>query len=120
MARIETPPHPALQRRDNLCHHAPTLWSDERSRATLNYDQSSHEFPRFGVVFIVGGLLGQRLMRGQVVTGGVKIGIISLGLGAVVLHAALLYTRLWTASGLNLALTPDARKALYDWLKIAL
>src|SRR3989304_3770601 len=55
---------------------------------------------------IAGGLLGQRLMRGEVVTGGVKIGIFSLGLGAVVLHAALLYTNLWTASGLNLALTP--------------
>lgn len=56
--------------------------------------------------FIAGGFLGLRLMRGQVVTGGVKIGIFSLGLGAVVLHAALLYTGLWTDSGLNLALTP--------------
>lgn len=56
--------------------------------------------------FIAGGLLSQRLMRGEVVTGGVKIGIFSLGLGAVVLHAALLYTGLWTTSGLNLALTP--------------
>lgn len=56
--------------------------------------------------FIAGGFLGLRLMRGQVVTGGVKIGIFSLGLGAVVLHAALLYTGLWTDLGLNLALTP--------------
>ncbi|MCR4345596.1 MAG: cytochrome c biogenesis protein CcsA [Sulfuricaulis sp.] len=63
-------------------------------------------FFALALYFIVGGLLGQRLMRGQVVTGGVKIGIFSLGLGAVVLHAALLYTSLWTPSGLNLALTP--------------
>ena len=63
-------------------------------------------FLALALYFIVGGLLGQRLMRGQIVTGGVKIGIFSLGLGAVVLHAALLYTSLWTASGLNLALTP--------------
>src|SRR3970040_2282419 len=56
--------------------------------------------------FIAGGLLGLRLMRGQVVTGGTKIGIFSLGLGAVVLHAALLHSSLWTAAGLNLALTP--------------
>ncbi|OGI50330.1 MAG: hypothetical protein A3E57_07695 [Candidatus Muproteobacteria bacterium RIFCSPHIGHO2_12_FULL_60_33] len=63
-------------------------------------------FLALALYFIAGGLLGQRLMRGEVVTGGVKIGIFSLGLGAVVLHAALLYTNLWTASGLNLALTP--------------
>ena len=56
--------------------------------------------------FIAGGFLGRHLMRGQAVTGGVKIGILALGLGAVVLHAALLYTGLWTDSGLNLALTP--------------
>ena len=52
------------------------------------------------------GLLGLRLARGEVVTGSTKIGILSLGLGAVVLHAALLYTRLWQEHGLNLALTP--------------
>ncbi len=63
-------------------------------------------FLALALYFIAGGFLGLRLMRGQVVTGGVKIGIFSLGLGAVVLHAALLYTGLWTGSGLNLALTP--------------
>ncbi len=63
-------------------------------------------FLALALYFVVGALLGQRLMRGEIVTGGVKIGIFSLGLGAVVLHAALLYTGLWTASGLNLALTP--------------
>ena len=51
------------------------------------------------------GLLGLRLARGEVVTGSAKIGILSLGLGAVVLHATLLYTRLWHKYGLNLALT---------------
>ncbi|MBI3571885.1 MAG: hypothetical protein HY082_12435, partial [Gammaproteobacteria bacterium] len=71
-------------------------------------------FLALALYFIVGGLLGRRLMRGEVVTGGVKIGIFSLGLGAVVLHAALLYTSLWTASGLNLALTPAF--ALVAWV----
>jgi ABC-type uncharacterized transport system permease subunit len=51
-------------------------------------------------------LLGLRLARGEVVTGSAKIGILSLGFGAVVLHATLLYTRLWQEHGLNLALTP--------------
>jgi ABC-type uncharacterized transport system permease subunit len=63
-------------------------------------------FLALALYFIAGGLLGLRLMRGQVVTGGAKIGIFSLGLGAVVLHAALLYASLWAAGGLNLALTP--------------
>ncbi|MHB8534907.1 MAG: cytochrome C assembly family protein [Sulfuricaulis sp.] len=54
----------------------------------------------------VGGLLVLRLARGEVVTGIVKIGILTLGFGAVVLHAALLYTSLWHPGGLNLALTP--------------
>lgn len=52
------------------------------------------------------GLLGLRLARGEVVTGSTKIGILSLGLGAVVLHATLLYTRLWQENGWNLAFTP--------------
>lgn len=56
--------------------------------------------------FVAGGLLALRLMRGQFVTGGAKIGILSLVLGAVVLHAALLYVVLWTGTGVNLALTP--------------
>lgn len=56
--------------------------------------------------FVAGGLLALRLMRGQFVTGGVKIGILSLVLGAVVLHAALLYVVLWSGTGVNLALTP--------------
>lgn len=54
----------------------------------------------------VGLLLGLRLARGEAVTGNAKIGIFALGLGAVVLHATLLYTRLWLDTGLNLALTP--------------
>lgn len=63
-------------------------------------------FFALALYFIVGGLLGLRLLRGQSVTGGAKIGIFSLGLGAVVLHAALLHANLWTQTGLNLALTP--------------
>lgn len=54
----------------------------------------------------VGGLLFLHLARGSVVTGGAKVGIFTLGLGAVVLHATLLYTSLWHEQGLNLALTP--------------
>lgn len=54
----------------------------------------------------VGLLLGLRLMRGETVTGSVKTGIFGLGLGAIVLHAALLYTSLWLEGGVNLALTP--------------
>lgn len=71
-------------------------------------------FFALALYFSVGGLLGQRLMRGQIVTGGAKIGIFSLGLGAVVLHAALLYISFWTASGLNLALTPAF--SLISWV----
>ena len=54
----------------------------------------------------VGVLVVLRLMRGEVITGSVKLAIFSLGLGAVVLHATLLYARLWLENGLNLALTP--------------
>ncbi|MBI3546223.1 MAG: cytochrome c biogenesis protein CcsA [Gammaproteobacteria bacterium] len=54
----------------------------------------------------VGGLLLLHLARGKVVAGISKIGILALGLGAVMLHAGLLYTGLWQAHGLNLALTP--------------
>lgn len=54
----------------------------------------------------VGGLLFLHLARGSTVTGGAKIGIFALGLGAVVLHATLLYASLWNEHGLNLALTP--------------
>lgn len=63
-------------------------------------------FLALALYFIVGILLGLRLMRGEAVAGSAKIGILSLGLGAVVLHAALLHTSLWTETGLNLALTP--------------
>lgn len=63
-------------------------------------------FLALALYLTAGVLLGRHLLRGQAATGGAKIGIFSLGLGAVVLHAALLYTGLWTDSGLNLALTP--------------
>ncbi|MDO8706301.1 MAG: cytochrome c biogenesis protein CcsA [Sulfuricaulis sp.] len=54
----------------------------------------------------VGVLVVLRLMRGEIITGSVKLAIFSLGLGAVVLHATLLYTQLWQENGLNLAFTP--------------
>lgn len=63
-------------------------------------------FLALALYLAAGVLLGRHLLRGQTATGGAKIGIFSLGLGAVVLHAALLYTGLWTDAGLNLALTP--------------
>lgn len=62
----------------------------------------------------VGILLGLRLMRGEVITGSVKLGILSLGLGAVVLHATLLYTGIRMEHGLNLALTPAF--SLVSWV----
>jgi len=63
-------------------------------------------FLALALYLVAGGLLVLRLARGQIVTGGGKIGILCLVLGAVVLHAALLYVVLWTGTGLNLALTP--------------
>lgn len=54
----------------------------------------------------VGALLGHRLARRRgAAAGGVKIGLWSLGLGAVLLHAAILYPALSLEGGLNLALT---------------
>src|SRR3989338_7481342 len=97
---------PALQRRGNLCHHAPTLWPDERSRATFIMTNPVMNFLALALYLSAAGLLGLRLARGEAVTGSAKIGILSLGLGAVVLHATLLYTRLWQETGLNLAFTP--------------
>lgn len=71
-------------------------------------------FLTVALYFVVGGLLALRLMRGQIVSGPAKIGIVSLGLGAVVLHTALLYAVLWTGSGINLALTPAF--SLVSWV----
>ncbi|MHB8744135.1 MAG: cytochrome C assembly family protein [Sulfuricaulis sp.] len=63
-------------------------------------------FLSLALYFSVGGLLFLQLARGSVVTGGTKISIFTLGLGAVVLHATLLYAGLWHEHDLNLALTP--------------
>ena len=63
-------------------------------------------FLALALYFVAGFLLAQRLLRGQFVTGGVRIGILSLALGAIVLHATLLHVVLWTGTGVNLALTP--------------
>jgi ABC-type uncharacterized transport system permease subunit len=54
----------------------------------------------------VGALLGNRLARGAPAAApGARIGTFGLALGAIVLHAALLYPELRTEAGLNLALT---------------
>lgn len=63
-------------------------------------------FLALALYLCVGLLLGLRLARGETITGGVKIGIFGLGLGAITLHAVLLYTGLWREGGINLALTP--------------
>ena len=52
-----------------------------------------------------GGLLWLRLARGEQVAAGARIGIFSLSLGAIILHAAILYIRLQQGNGLNLSLT---------------
>src|SRR3970040_2247484 len=62
----------------------------------------------------VGTLLASQLLRGRTIGGGAKIGIFSLGCGAIVLHAVLLYTGLRLESGLNLALTPTF--SLVAWI----
>jgi ABC-type uncharacterized transport system permease subunit len=54
----------------------------------------------------VGALLAQRLVRGpDGAARGARLGVLALGLGAVTLHAALLYPALRPEGGLNLALT---------------
>lgn len=63
-------------------------------------------FLTIALYFSVGALLTLRLARGQVAVGYNRVGIFALGLGAVMLHAALLYFGLRLDSGLNLALTP--------------
>lgn len=61
----------------------------------------------------VGGLLLQKLMRGGVFTGSAKIAVFALGLSAVLLHAATVYTSLRVDGGVNLALTSAA--SLVAW-----
>ncbi len=54
----------------------------------------------------VGGLLVQRLVRGQnSAAGNARLGVLALGVGAAVLHATLLYPALRLEGGLNLGLT---------------
>ena len=62
-------------------------------------------FLAFALYAAVGALLWRRLARADAAAGGAKLGILSLGFGAVVLHAALLYAGLRADSGINLALT---------------
>lgn len=96
MVRIKTPPFNPLFKGGTTCA---IMGADIMTNPVIN-------FLALALYLSVGGLLGLRLARGEMVTGSVKIGIFSLGLGAVVLHAALLYTSLWHENGLNLALTP--------------
>ena len=67
---------------------------------------STINFLALALYLCTGALLGLHLARGQTIAGRTKIAILSLGFGAVVLHAALLYAGLWRENGLNLALTP--------------
>jgi len=72
------------------------------------------------VVFYLsaGGLLWQRLARGEAASGGVRLGILGLGLGAVVLHTAVLYSGLQQGGVLNLALT--GAFSLVAWVVVLL
>lgn len=47
-------------------------------------------------------LLGRRLVSGSSTTPSGRLALISLGLGAVILHAALVYSSIFTESGINL------------------
>lgn len=58
-----------------------------------------------GLYILVGGLLLQRLLRGQGYAGPARTLILALGLVAVLLHAVVLYTSLLVDGGINLALT---------------
>ncbi|MBI3575080.1 MAG: cytochrome c biogenesis protein CcsA [Gammaproteobacteria bacterium] len=67
----------------------------------------------------VGVLLVQRLVRGQGdAARGARLGVLALGLGAAVLHAALLYPALRLEGGLNLALT--TMFSLAAWVVVVL
>ncbi len=66
-------------------------------------------------LYIVSGLLlAMRLWRGIECTPAAKTGIIALGLGAVILHAALLYHHIITQGGLSLGIFNAA--SLIGWL----
>src|SRR5256885_2188963 len=54
---------------------------------------------------ITGVLLAQRLAQGRPAVTGARIGMLSLALGAIVLHAAVLYPSLRLEAALNLSLT---------------
>ncbi|MFQ5938377.1 MAG: inner membrane protein YpjD [Acidiferrobacterales bacterium] len=91
----------ALQPRLKLCHYA----SPKRSvrRDIMKYWLVSCLAATLYVV--VGGTLFQHFRQGSLLTGNVRITIFVVGFVAVLLHAAILYTDLLTADGLNLALT---------------
>jgi ABC-type uncharacterized transport system permease subunit len=64
-----------------------------------------------------GGLQLVRLLRGETSAGG-KAGVIGLGLGAVVLHGALLYPRVFGGNGVNLGFFNAG--SLISWLVAAI
>jgi ABC-type uncharacterized transport system permease subunit len=59
-----------------------------------------------------------RLFRGQIPVPGARLGVFGLGLGALVLHGALLYPDLLTDAGPNLAL--PVAFSLVAWIVVAL
>ncbi len=65
-----------------------------------------------------GALIAQRLAFGRTATRGVKVGTLSLVLGAIVLHAAVLYPGLRLETGLNLSLTTAF--SLVAWVVVLL
>jgi ABC-type uncharacterized transport system permease subunit len=81
-------------------------------------NNSLMNFLALALYLSVGILLGLRLARGERIIGNIKISILGLGVAAVLLHAALLYTGLWQENGLNLALTPAV--SLVAWVIAAL
>lgn len=75
--------------------------------------QSLINFLAAGLYLIVGGLLLRLLQGGRVLAGGARLGVFALGFGAVLLHAAILYSGLLAGTGMNLALTNAA--SLLAW-----
>jgi ABC-type uncharacterized transport system permease subunit len=63
-------------------------------------------------------LIAQRLASGRPASPGAKIGTLSLTLGAIILHAAILYTGFLSGGGVNLSLT--AAFSLVAWIVAAM
>jgi ABC-type uncharacterized transport system permease subunit len=78
---------------------------DERLLAVAN-DMKILIITSLAVFLYLGAslLLGRRLVSGVAASQGARLALISLGLGAVILHAGLVYTSIFTEVGINLGI----------------